>query len=265
MATALAKRVPRDDGYGRSTRFYETPDGNRYPSVTAILGVISKPALVPWAAKMEREAVIRAAADLNDDLPLSPKMTRIAYLSTLDKRIGKTKAHIKELEKAANIGSEAHARIEWELKKELLQKVGPEPQCGEKSLWAFMAYEDWRKRSNFAPLLIEQTVWSNRYGYAGTMDWFGEIDHEGERIRTVGDFKTGKAIYSEAMLQVAAYSHALIEMGHADAPIAGCIVRLPKIETDPEFEVRFIPAEQQKALFKVFLAVLDLWKWVDEQ
>lgn len=266
MATQAVTRVARDDGWGRSTRFYQTPEGKRLPSVTSILSAVNKPALVNWAAKQEREMVLRAAADLWEDLPaVSPKMSRTAYLSTLDKRLGKEKAHTKELAKAGDIGTEAHHRIEWCMRKELLQEVGPEPHCSDKALWAFMAYEDWRKTANLAPRLVEQTVWSERYGYAGTMDWAGDIDHEGGRLQVVGDWKTGKGIYAEALLQNAAYVHALIEMGHATPPVAGCIVRLPKTENDPAFEVRIIPADTQKHLFKTFLAVLDLWTWLDGQ
>jgi hypothetical protein len=261
---ATANRVSRDDGWGRSTRFYETPDGNRLPSVTSILGVIAKPALINWAAKREREMVIAAAADLFEDLPIGPKMSRTAYLSTLDKRIGNTKAHTKELEKAGDIGTQAHAKIEWTLRKELKLVVGEEPRLSEAAEWAFMAWEDWRKASNLVPLHIEQTVWSSRMGYAGTMDLHCEIDlPTGGRGRVVADWKTGKGIYGEALLQNAAYVEAMIEMGHAERPTHGLIVRLPKVQTDPEFEVKFIPATDHPALLKAFLNALELWRWQD--
>lgn len=263
MATA-ARRVSRDDGYGRSTRFYETADGQRLPSVTSILTTVNKPALVPWAAKMEREAVIKAAADLYEDLP-AVRMNRMAYVSTLQNRLGKVKAHTKELAKAADIGSSVHERIEWDLRRDLKQSVGPEPVLQDKALWAYMAYEDWRKQANLVPYWIEQVVWSTSHGYAGTLDWWGEIGHNSERLRVVGDWKTGKAIYAEALLQNAAYVQALVEMGHATPPVAGCIVRLPKIENDPAFEVRIIPASLQPTLFQAFLHVLELWRWLESQ
>jgi hypothetical protein len=261
--SAPPKRYQRDDGYGRSTRFYEV-EGEKLPSVTAILQAVAKPALVGWAAKQEREMVIRAATQLYEDLPaLAPKMNRMAYENTLQERVGKTKAYQRELSKASDIGTECHALIEWNLRRELQQKVGPEPRISDKATWAFMAYEDWRKKANLAPVLIEQTVYSKRYGYAGTMDWAGEIDHEGTRVAVVGDFKTGKAIYAEALLQNAAYVHALREMGLLSKEVGGCIVRLPKTEADPEFEVRVISPEAQKELFRVFLSVRELWGWLD--
>jgi hypothetical protein len=262
--TATAKRVSRADGYGRSTRFYETPDGGRYPSVTAILGAIAKPALIGWAAKTEREMVMRAAGDLWEDVPAGQKMSRMAYMATLEQRLGKTKAHVKQMSAAADIGSEAHSMVEWTLRGELQQAAGLEPKIGEKSLWAFMAWEDWRKQANLVPIAIEQTVWSNKHGYAGTMDLYAEMDlPTGGRGRVVIDWKTGKGIYPESSLQNAAYVEALMEMGHAERPVAGMVVRLPKVETDPEFEVKFIPYEEQTPLLKVFLNVLQLWKWLD--
>ena len=49
----------------------------------------------------------------------------------------------------------------------------------------------------------------------------------------------------------------------ADVMPAGCIVRLPKVTEDPGFEVLVIPPEQMKVNHKVFLNVLELWKWMD--
>lgn len=255
---ATPQRVARDDGWGRSTRFYKV-DGASYPSVTAILQAVAKPALIPWAAKQEREMVYSAVRTLIGDAEIK----RGNFMASLEIAVGREKAHSKELSKAATIGSEAHELIEWNLRRDLKQIVGTEPKIGEKSLWAFMAWEDWKKSANLSVNLIEQVVYSKRYGYAGTLDFAGEVDHEGKRMTVVADNKTGRAIYKEAHLQVAAYGHALVEMGHADVMPAGCIVRLPKIESDPAFEVLVIPPETMKANHKVFLSVLDLWKWLD--
>jgi hypothetical protein len=266
MATATAaRRISRDDGYGRHTRFYEVPNGGTYVSVTAVLEVLAKPQLIGWAANQEREMVTRAAADLHDDLPTAaPKMSRVAYMSTLKARIGKVKAHVKELKKASDIGTQVHAKVEWTLRKELQQAVGPEPQLSGPALWAFMAWEDWRKESNLVPLIVEQTVWSAKYGYAGTLDLFAELDFpDRTRGRAVLDWKSGKAIYKESPLQNSAYVEALIEMGHAERPIAGMIVRLPKVVDDPQFEVKFIPPRDVTASFKPFLHALELWRWSD--
>jgi len=250
-------------------RFYEVADSDGgirlLPSVTNILGAIGKPALVNWAAKTERELVIEAAANLWEDAPRSVKMSRPAYIATLQERIGKTKAHQRELQKAGEIGSQTHALIEWNLRKELGQKVGPEPRLIDKALWAFMVWEDWRKSVTLRPQAIEQTVYSLEHGFAGTTDVLAMLTVDGVDCLTVLDWKTGKAVYKESLLQIAAYVRALIEMGHAHPPVLGAIVRLPKIDTDPEPEMRLITWEEQQSLFPVFLAVKELWQWMDEK
>ena len=240
-------------------RFYETPDGARFPSVTSILKAINKPALIDWAASRERALVVQAAADLHEDLPIGTrKMSRAAYVTTLETRLPRTKAHRSELDAAGDIGSKTHALIEWNLRKELGQVVGAQPVLKDEALFAFSAYQEWRQSVHLCPIAIEQVVWSSEWGYAGTQDLLAEVNGE----PTVLDWKTGKAIYPEARLQVAAYAHALVEMGHATWPLRALIVRLPKTVTDPGFEVLSLDADELVEAFRVFLNVLEVWKWM---
>jgi hypothetical protein len=253
----------------KAGRFYEVGDDS-YPSVTTILSVIGKPALINWAAKVERVAVVEAAANLYEDIHGTPKMSRPVFVTTLEARIGKQKAATKELEKAGEIGTQTHAIIEWNIRKNLGQKVGPEPKIQEKALWAFMSFEDWAKRVSLKPVRIEQVLFSTKYGYAGTMDLLAHVtltqsdipdgmDLKSGTYLALIDFKTGKAVYREAYQQTAAYKNALIEMGHEKAEVC-MIVRLPKIETDPEFETVIIPDPDSH--FQAFLHTFELWKWV---
>lgn len=245
------KAVRKDTAFGR---FYRIEDQD-LPSVTHILGVIGKPALVNWAANQERTLVTEVAAELYLDLcKIAQPMPKAAYITTLQGRIGKTKAHQRELAKAGDIGTQVHALVEWNMRKALGQIVGPEPRVVDDAQWAFMAWQDWAGAVGLKPLFIEQTVFSRTHGYAGTMDLLAEVNG----IVTLVDFKTGKAIYPEAFLQNAAYQVALSEMGHAQ-PAAGLIVRLPKVQTDPQFETQAVPPIAE--LFDVFLAVKQLWRW----
>lgn len=238
---------------GPSGRFYEV-EGRRLPSVTHILGCLGKPALINWAANQERAACLDAAADLYTDCAGTPPMSRAAFIATLTGRIGKQKAHRRELEKAGEIGSQVHALIEWNLRSQLKQEVGPEPRVVDDAQWAFMAFQDWANSVSLKPIYIEQIVFSLQHGYAGTMDLLALVNG----VPTLIDFKTGKAIYAEAYLQNIAYQAALAEMGHQAAQ-AGVIVRLPKVQTDPAFEVGVVPPVSE--LLPSFLAVIDVWKW----
>jgi len=266
VSTAPA-RVSRTDRYGKSSRFYRV-EGKDLPSVTTVLQAINKPALLPWAAKLEREMALTAAAAYHNELvaamPEQP-MPAPWFAATVTERLGKQYAHAKELKAAGDIGSEAHAMIEWTLRGELGLPVEERPSLSTPALRAFGAWEIWRRDVTLEVEHIERTVYSHTYGYAGTMDWLGHVDTPDGRLSVLGDWKTGKAIYPEAMLQNAAYIHATHEMGLAEPPLAGCIVRLPKTAKDPGFEWKLIPADQMAGLLDVFLAALDLWKWLEKQ
>lgn len=251
--TLATQKVVRVDS--RAGRFYQVEgDPVPYVSVTHALSVIAKPALINWAANQERALVLDAAADLYRDLATTPPMSRVAYLASLQTRLGKQKAHQKVLAKASEIGTQVHALIEWNLRRSLGQAAGSEPRVDDKAQWAFMAFQDWAASVSLRPILIEQMVYSRTHHYAGTMDLLAEVNG----VLALVDFKSGKAIYAEAHLQNIAYQQALIEMGHS-VPQAGYIVRLPKVETDPAFEVGTVPPVAD--LWPTFVAVLDVWQW----
>lgn len=279
-AAAKIKRISRE----RAGRFYETPAGE-FPSVTNILGVIGKPALLNWMAAREREYVSEAAADLWEDAPANPKMTRLAFLASLKTRLSAVKAGDKLKEEAAEIGTQVHALVEWNLRKQLGQLPGPEPRITPAASLAFAEFEKWRALVNLEPVFIEQTVFSEVFGYAGSLDLAGYItvpndrervkaafrcpsdlaleafyqQHKGERVFFTGDIKTGKSVYMEARLQIAAYAQALQEMGHQRSEL-GVVIRLPKVETDPGFEV--VPVLNLDEEHSVFLHVMELFKRV---
>ena len=76
------------------------------------------------------------------------------------------------------------------------------------------------------------------------------------------DVKTGKGVYPDMLLQLAAYTEAAIEMGELKAKVDpwGMILRLPKNEKDPEFEVRFLRPEHRRQKLETFLAVKKVWE-----
>src|SRR5262249_57459437 len=75
-------------------------------------------------------------------------------------------------------------------------------------------------------------------------------------VRTVVEWKSGKAIYPEAFLQNVAYRHAAARLGLPAEQ--GLIVRLPKLLDDPAWEVMPVPEELQ---IEDFQAALALWRW----
>jgi genome maintenance exonuclease 1 len=245
----LSAVVVRRDG--PAGRFYSV-DGELYPSVTHILGALSKPALIPWAAKVERELVLDTATELQRELASRP-MSAINFRAALVARLGPTKAHARHLTTAGDIGSGTHKMIEWSLRRQLGADAGPEPVISEQSLWGYMAWQDFAKGCALKPLLTERVVYSKVHQFAGTLDLLARVNG----VVTTIELKTSRAIWPEASLQSCAYRVAMEEMGYA--PQASLIVRLPKLVTDPAFEVFTVPPVAD--LFPTFVALKQVWSW----
>jgi len=259
-------------------RFYPILD-NRPPfvSVTTALNIIAKHALVPWAAKKERELCLDVAGDMissgrfDNSSTSSPSISpskpskggiKARFISLMESELGKAKAHTRELEAAGEIGTQIHAMCEWTNRKMLGLKVGPEPKISEAAQWGFMAYEDKAKELEIEPIASEMKVYSIEHEYAGTMDLLARVKWEGKRVIALCDYKSGKAVYDEAHLQNSAYIMACREMGHAMGmknPEIGLIIRIPKNQSDPQCEV--VPNPDIDGNFKAFLHALELWRW----
>lgn len=245
-------------------RFYEVEGHDKdLPSVTTFLSAIAKPALVQWSAKVERALVSDVAKQVfdrgaNDGTPG-------AFPTELDARLKQTKyACNTKLEAAGDIGTALHERIEWTLKRRMTKfdpnggDLGgsPPPAIAQEAQWAFEAWEKWADESKLEPLMIEQKVYSLKYGFAGTTDIIGRVN--GQLV--VGDWKTSSNIYMEHLVQVSAYREALQEMGHFTGErIGGVVVKLPKTAGDKKFKATVVTPEEMDEYFKTFLAVRDLW------
>jgi hypothetical protein len=263
-SAAAPKAGRRDTSAGR---FYQVGD-NSYPSVTTILDAIAKPALVEWAATTERAEVIEAAGDMWESLAaLGDRRTvsRLAYTEGLKRRLGAGRAWKRLRDEARRIGTEMHDLIHWHLAR-LVGAPIKQPTTGPEAVLGFQAFARWLEASGYKPVWVEFQVWSDVHGYAGTLDTAGNLLVGGAEVAAVGDWKSSRRIYAEAVMQVSAYLEALREMGHLSpeaGPVWGFVLRLPKREGD-EPAVHIITPEQQRAAFKVFLATLQLWRWLRE-
>lgn len=270
----------------RRGRVYDVPraDGTlaTYPSVTSVLDVISKPALMTWAAKAERALVSQTAADLYIETAKHAQFPRASFVLALERRLGLALAHVGVSETAMAIGTQVHARIEWTLKRAQGALVATDPPVLTKpAALAFQAYQQFAAAVSLTPQRIEQIVYSHQHRYAGTLDLVATLDAAAllrqlqaqggvlpqvaawltarQTVTALVDFKTGKAVYKESFLQSVAYQRALIEMGHGRVD-GGLVVRLPKDPADRRgVEVVVVPSVYQ--LFPVFAAVRQLFDW----
>jgi hypothetical protein len=106
----------------------------------------------------------------------------------------------------------------------------------------------------------EATVYNRTHGYAGTLDAIVEI--EGKKY--VLDIKTGKNVWPEAALQLAAYSHAEF-FGRSD----GREDPFPPIHRGLVLHLRsddysLVPVQIDDTVFDFFLSALDIHHWLRE-
>jgi len=155
---------------------YELRDGTRVPSVTTVLGILNKPALLDWAWKCGIDG--------------------LDYKAVRDH--------------AADVGTLAHYLIMCHLKGEEPDTSEYSEEVIGKAENCLLSYFEWLKEHPIEPILVEVPLVSEKYRFGGMMDCFAKLNGENVLI----DHKTGKAIYAEMFYQLAGYRQLLIENGY---------------------------------------------------
>lgn len=227
---ALAENVK---GKGRH---YRHPNGELVPSITNIIGVLNKPALPRWAAK----SVAEQAAAMKTSLP------NLEDAEIVDMLKG---APWRSSTRAADRGTTIHAYLETRLQGLTPKEISGEAARYRKAADAFL--EEWNPK----PVAIEQTVFGD--GYAGTGDLWAVL---GNGATAILDYKTSKAIYAEAALQLAALSYAdLLPDGTTltDPVDEAWVIRIGE---DGYEAKRVANLEYNYAAFR---ACLQAWHWMN--
>jgi hypothetical protein len=174
----------------------------RFWSVTTIIGVLDKPALVQWSAIETAKAAVDNLDIVQSRIQREGRDSAIEYLKGARfRRAGGQRT-------AADLGTAVHEACES------YALTGIRPQVDDE-VRPFLRQFD-RFLDQFQPSYIatEVTVYSPTYGYAGTLDAVVEVDG----IKAVIDYKTSresydwkgnpKGPYPEVALQLAAYRYA---------------------------------------------------------
>lgn len=212
---------------------------DKYVSVTtAISEGLPKPALNRWFVKSMAEKAIREV-DVISSLPTDEALE---YLLKPE----------SDLNHAAILGSHVHSIIEKLSRGEEIQTPTSKQQPYVESFLKFI--------QDYNPVFLEteSTVFSRQHGYAGTMDAMAQIGDK----RYVIDYKTGKAVWPEAALQISAYRYADF-LGRPDGREDG----LPPCDGGLVLHIRprgyeIIPVDTSTAVFDTFLSALDLFRWI---
>lgn len=225
-------------------RFYVDPTTReKLPSVTTILGMIPKPFLQQWAAKVVAEYAVQHMPEL---FPLAIKDPKAA----VDVIKAAPRRYTQE---RANLGTAAHDLFERMCRGEKLGRVDPELHMYRD------AFARWLDR--WQPTIVgqEYTVWESHDGYAGSADALVEID--GERI--ILDVKTSKDVYPDTALQLAAYRFAteILMPDGTRVPNFTDIKGGAILHVGHDGKERFIPAACDVEQYDVFLTLLNVFNY----
>lgn len=214
-------------------RVYKNAEGVKIPSVTTILGVINKPALIQWANCIGLEGI-------------------------------KVNEYVDD---KADIGTLAHSICEYSLvgtpihwKKYTQEQIKQACKCSQK-------FFEWKSYQwEFIPIASEIELISNKYQYGGCIDLLAIVNGR----LTLIDFKTCNSIWNEAKYQVSAYKQLINENLHNIRKKYiiprkyRCIqdVAILRIGRDEEEGFEFLQIENTKEGFQIFKLALNLYKQI---
>ena len=238
-------RGPRIERTGRGGRWYVWHK-RRYWSVTTIIsGGLPKPVLVNWAKKVTAEAAV-ANLDVLAQLAADSPEGAIDWLK---------RAPDRTRDKAGNIGSLVHAASEAYV-------LGrPYPEWGEAQAPYMASFLAWLH--DFTPefVAVEAPCFSIKHRYAGTLDAIAVINGK----RYLLDYKSGKGVYPEVGLQLAAYRFSESFIGLPD----GTEEPTPKVDECAVVHLRpegyeFVPIRADEEVFRAFLYVREVYRFAVE-
>lgn len=221
------------------------------PSVTTILNVLAKPALVEWGIKC-------ACNYVEENLKLLVAGNSFSVQDVFKIVEQARTAHDRVREEAAEIGTNVHDilaswwRSQQNISDGLYMKSVVFDAGNETVAKCVHAALDWFSQHDLKPVKVEESQYSRIHKFCGRPDFIGRIDGQ----LSVLDYKSTKALYPEVCLQETGYA-----MMHAEEfgelPATRWALRLDK--ESGEFEARKYGPETFEIDSETFLAVFKIY------
>ena len=226
-------------------------DGKRMTGCTTILGVLAKPALIPWAAKMATEYIQKNAPKEMLPVPAGEKEEEYNYIVSEKLLEEARKAHAKRKTDAGTYGTETH-RIIAEIIADVIENSEGVIRSGKNPNKSVQNFLDWAIENKVKFLETEKIIYDEEKFIAGTVDFVAEID----RQVWIGDFKTtGSGIYPEHFYQCGGY-HIMLEAMGLYPNVTGYLIL--NLKENGEFlEKRSVSNEGNK---KIFINCLEIYR-----
>ena len=235
---------PRYTVHDKNHRYtIELPGGERIgplKSVTGVLGVINKPALVNWSA---REAAKYFKAEV---LRMGGRITDPAVLEQLAEDA--SRAHTRKAKDAADLGSACHDIFEAIIKGQEPASIPPELVEPAKD------FKRWRLSTDIEIVATELAVASAEHKFGGRLDAVGFSKERGGF--GIVDYKTSKSLLygNEYSYQVGGYALAVQEQFGVEVKWAE-IVRFGKV---PPYDSEARPVNSLQLAISGFITALML-------
>lgn len=254
--------MPRNASESGNKRLYTWATGEKFWSVTTIIGGgLPKPALLPWGIKSVAEAAVakrKTLTAMTIECETEGKCSPGNWCSSCDAAVRWLKsAPYQQRDKAADLGTRIHEAAE-------AYKLGrPMPEWAEDIRPYMEQYVRWLVAHEPTFEATEATVYSRTERYAGTLDAIVTLA-DGRRLLI--DYKSGKDVYPEVAIQLAAYRHAeFIGMpDNTERPVPevdGCaVLHLQATADTPAF--REVRADRE--VFATFLYAREVFRWQEE-
>lgn len=213
-------------------------DGEIIPGVTTVLGVLSKPQLMYWAANC-------AADYFKENIKPGVALDELEIDSLWQRA---KKAHTQKKTDAGSLGSFVHHWVE-----DYINGKKPEMPINADMRGAVERFLEWEKKHQVKFLLSEQPIYSQSKRYAGTTDFICQIDGK----MWLGDLKTSNAVYSEYISQASAYLNARVEEFPSEVYAGAVIVRVGK--EDGEVEVVTKDYNELYPYYDLFISCLSTY------
>lgn len=231
-------------------RYYVHPHNHKaVPSITNVIGVKSKPGIAYWGYK-------QCGLFVAENWQMVTDLAQKDPAAVVDLVKG---APNRSTASSSDRGDLVHLWIERRIKsggkEPTTEEIEQHPDRSARQMWvSFLRIE---ARYNPTWLHSETTVWSDKYGYAGTIDWMAEI---GGAV-TLGDTKTGNNVYPEVGMQIAAAHNADYAINEDGRPFT-----LPEAEKFAVLHIRpryarLSPLSNMDESFKAFLGLRACFEW----
>lgn len=234
------KRFNNPEGF----RFYKI-DGEPFVSATTTCRVIPKPFLMPWYARMEKQALMEIIEEFQDKKVFLKKLLQLANFKS-ETAAGKYIAY------TSRFGDKVHSRIDsFFSKKDRPKLTKAQKKC-------FKQFLRWWKASGLKAVKgkAEMVVFHKKMKVAGTVDLFTKYKNK----LLVTDWKTGKSVYLDHYYQVVIYIMCAQSMGMKVKE--GLIVHVPR-EGGRAKQYPVIPGEGKAPSFAQVKQLVEFWQMLN--